>query len=64
MVNLKAAEEEEEEGGGEYEDDDGAGDDGVESLMHGNEGDDATDIFLFLWVRDWRLLQQIDAVRV
>lgn len=47
MVNLKAAEEEE-EGGGEY--DDGAGDDGVGSLMHGNEGDDATDIFFSFWL--------------
>lgn len=41
MVNLKVTEEEE---GAQEERDDGVGDEGLGSLMHGNEGDDATDI--------------------
>lgn len=44
MVNLKVDEKELE---GEYEEDeDGGGDEGLRGLMHGNEGDDATDIFV------------------
>ena len=37
MVNLR-------------EEEDGGDDEGVRSLMHGNEGDEATDIFLFVIV--------------
>lgn len=46
MMNLKV---DEEEGKYEEEDEDGGGDEGLRGLMHGNEGDDATDIFFPLF---------------